>query len=136
MTVMGMTDRFPPFHTRRTKRPARCRARRCWATSGPTASSSTRSVFRAFLSMLRMMDPTHADPRTHTQADGIDGKTGIKLLVDMIKAPLASASKGDGSKGHKRTAAEDGSPSVPPLTRPLICICNDLYAPQLRGAYL
>lgn len=72
--------------------------------------------------------PFTIDPKT--QADGIDGKTGIKLLVDMIKAPLASAASKDG-KGKK---GGDESSSVPPLTRPIICICNDLYAPQLRGA--
>lgn len=53
-----------------------------------------------FASCLRLF-PYHSLAHTHTpsshdtddQADGID-KAGIKLLVDMIKAPLASASKG------------------------------------------
>lgn len=61
------------------------------------------------------------------EADGIDGKTGIKMIVDMIKAPL----KSDAAGGKKKSGG-DGSASVPALTRPLICICNDLYAPQLR----
>ncbi len=64
------------------------------------------------------------------EADGIDGKTGIKIIVDMIKAPLKS--EGGGKKGGGGGGGEAGG-SVPPLTRPLICICNDLYAPQLRA---
>lgn len=76
--------------------------------------------------------PSLNPPTPTRQADGIDGKTGIKLLVDMIKTPLASAAARDG-KG-KKEAAGAGESSVPPLTRPIICICNDLYAPQLRGA--
>jgi len=62
------------------------------------------------------------------EADGIDGKTGIKMIVDMIKAPLKSEAASGKQKG-----GGDGSASVPALTRPLICICNDLYAPQLRA---
>ena len=72
---------------------------------------------------------THNPQRPH-QADGIDGKTGIKLLVDIIKAPLPTRD----SKGRKEPGS-GGEASVPPLTRPIICICNDLYAPQLRGAW-
>jgi hypothetical protein len=40
-------------------------------------------------------------------------------VVDMAKAPLRL-------KGHKK-----GGPT--PLTRPLLCICNDPFAPHLRA---
>lgn len=69
------------------------------------------------------------------EADGIEGKAAMKMIVNIIKAPLKSKQKGSaGSKdeagGH---SGADGSVSCPPLTRPLICICNDLYVPALRA---
>jgi len=52
------------------------------------------------------------------EVDGIaEGKTAMNALLRIIEAPL------------KRQA---GKKSHVPLTRPLIMICNDQYAPQLR----
>lgn len=53
------------------------------------------------------------------EIDGIDGRGSIDALINIIKAPLGTG------KGKKASSALA-------LTRPLICICNDLYSPQLR----
>lgn len=54
------------------------------------------------------------------EIDGMDNnKNAIAMLVEMIRAPLRDSS----STQSKKT--------VQPLTRPLICICNNLYAPAL-----
>ena len=45
-----------------------------------------------------------------------EDKGVVKLIVDMIKAPLRT-----GKKRNRKA-----------LTRPIICICNDAYAPVLR----
>jgi chromosome transmission fidelity protein 18 len=58
------------------------------------------------------------------EIDGIDGsRNALDVLTNIIKAPLKSAANAAGSKGKGSTF---------PLTRPLICICNDQYAPALR----
>jgi chromosome transmission fidelity protein 18 len=67
------------------------------------------------------------------EVDGIDGsRSALDGLVSIIKAPLragsAAAAAGKGGKG----AAAASSSHVFALTRPLICICNDQYAPALR----
>lgn len=57
------------------------------------------------------------------EIDGIDGsRNSLDVLTNIIKQPLKSVKK-DGKKA---------SGSTFPLTRPLICICNDQYAPALR----
>lgn len=75
------------------------------------------------------------DPRpTCLVVDEIDGATGgaggseesrgfIKALVDLIEDGKGSAS---GSRSRKKKKG------TKPLLRPIICICNDLYAPALR----
>lgn len=61
------------------------------------------------------------------EIDGIDGsRNALEGLINIIKAPLRSASS-TVAKGGKAAAM-----GVFPLTRPLICICNDQYAPALR----
>jgi hypothetical protein len=57
------------------------------------------------------------------EIDGIDGRAPIDALIQIIKAPLSTSR---GVKGKKSTGTSLA------LTRPLICICNDLFAPQLR----
>ena len=54
------------------------------------------------------------------EIDGIDGRSGIDALMSIIKCPLKQEKK------KKRSAG------VFPLTRPLICICNDQYSPSLK----
>jgi len=61
------------------------------------------------------------------EIDGIDGKNSIDMLVKMIRAPL----RVKGQRG-KAGGGKNAPSSVTPLTRPLICICNDQYAPSLR----
>lgn len=76
------------------------------------------------------------DPRpTCLVVDEIDGATGggaganeesrgfIKALVDLIEDGKGSTSNGRFKKRKKGTK---------PVLRPIICICNDLYAPALR----
>lgn len=54
------------------------------------------------------------------EIDGIDGRSSIDLLVSVVNCPL-------GSKRKKKSSG-----GAFPLTRPLICICNDQYAPALK----
>lgn len=56
------------------------------------------------------------------EIDGIDGsaKGGLHFLLNIITAPL---------KGPKGSG---GDSKMFPLTRPLICICNDQFTPALR----
>ena len=65
------------------------------------------------------------------EIDGMDGnKKALEMLLDVIKAPLASTKAQAAKKaGKKATKATNGAFS---LTRPLICICNDQYSPVLR----
>ena len=60
------------------------------------------------------------------EIDGIDGKNSIDMLVKMIRAPLRSPG------GQQRGGSKGQQSSVVPVTRPIICICNDQYAPSLR----
>lgn len=67
------------------------------------------------------------------EADGIDNTATIEMIVNMVKAPLHGDSKiASGAAGKK---AKNGSPpaSTTPLTRPIICICNDHFAPVLKS---
>jgi chromosome transmission fidelity protein 18 len=68
------------------------------------------------------------------EVDGIDGsRSALDGLVSIIKAPLrAAAAAGKAGKGASSAAAAASSSHVFALTRPLICICNDQYAPALR----
>ena len=61
------------------------------------------------------------------EIDGIDGRAPIDALVNIIKTPLSVDKKG--KRSNSDTTGGKGSLA---LTRPLICICNDLFSPQLR----
>lgn len=54
------------------------------------------------------------------EIDGVDNKAAIEMLCTMLKAPLLPPNK------------RSGKYSVP-VTRPIICICNDPYVPALRS---
>lgn len=58
--------------------------------------------------------------------NGGDGKSAIAAIQEIITAPL-QLKKNLKAGGSKRTNANQH-----PLTRPLICICNDQYAAVLR----
>ncbi|CAO1634597.1 unnamed protein product [Parajaminaea phylloscopi] len=69
--------------------------------------------------------------------DEIDGATGggshsdesrgfVKALVDLVENGQGSGTKKGSSKGKKGKRHK-------PVLRPIICICNDLYAPALRA---
>lgn len=73
------------------------------------------------------------------EIDGMDGnKKALEMLLDVIKAPLTT-SKNQGAKKSKKTGSKASASATTAsavgsfsLTRPLICICNDQYAPVLR----
>ncbi|CEG40886.1 chromosome transmission fidelity protein 18 homolog isoform x1 [Plasmopara halstedii] len=54
--------------------------------------------------------------------NGTDGKSAIDVIKEIVNAPLQKKKSGGKSVVKNRH----------PLTRPLICICNDLYASVLR----
>jgi chromosome transmission fidelity protein 18 len=54
--------------------------------------------------------------------NGSDGRSAIEVIQEVVNAPLQT------KKAGAKTAAKNRHP----LTRPLICICNDLYASVLR----
>jgi chromosome transmission fidelity protein 18 len=77
--------------------------------------------------------------------DEIDGATGsasdggvraacgaVNAVAEILRKgelpPESSSGGGGGEGGRKR-----GGKAAEPLLRPLICICNDLYAPALRA---
>lgn len=91
------------------------------------------------------------------EIDGIDSRATIDLLIQIIKEPLQIKARkdseysddeiesdrdADGDDQNKISASKKSkskqkrgkasSNQIFPLTRPLICICNDLYAPVLR----
>jgi len=61
--------------------------------------------------------------------DEIDGaaSTGDKSIISLIWKLLKKPLKGDAEE-----ADEDIIPEAPKLNRPIVCVCNDLYAPVLR----
>lgn len=66
------------------------------------------------------------------EIDGMDGnKKALEILLDVIKAPLSTSKSQSGKKSGKKSGNKAAS-GVFALTRPLICICNDQYAPVLR----
>jgi chromosome transmission fidelity protein 18 len=88
------------------------------------------------------------------RAGGAEGRSGIAALLKIVNAPAGKAAGGapkgrperDGgasdSDADEPAGAGRGGLAPPgpgargrrlrPLTRPIICICNDLYAPALR----
>ena len=79
------------------------------------------------------------------ELDGADGKQAVAALVNMAKAELpkkAGATKKKASLGGiggeeetdepRPAKRKDGRRGPPPIQRPVICVCNDAYAPALR----
>ena len=93
------------------------------------------------------------------ELDGADGKAAINAIVAMAKAPLAKRDKAAKRRSSKFFGLKDGdssdddddkgAPSAssptkkrggapkakgpPPLTRPIICVCNDAFSPAMRA---
>jgi chromosome transmission fidelity protein 18 len=71
------------------------------------------------------------------EIDGLDAsnKASLDLLVEILNAPMTthshSSSSSSGDK-KKKSGSNNQKKDIFPLTRPLICICNDQYAPVLR----
>ena len=72
-------------------------------------------------------------------AGGPEGRSAISALVKLANAKphvgknTSDAVDDDGGDAHEVTKKRQGRKNVEkPLTRPIICICNDLYAPVLR----
>ncbi|KAJ1979845.1 Chromosome transmission fidelity protein 18 [Dimargaris xerosporica] len=64
------------------------------------------------------------------------GKDFISLLVGMATAdppPKAKSGTAWSETAAQATAKKARKAGPPPLMRPIICICNDLYAPPLRA---
>lgn len=59
------------------------------------------------------------------EIDSIDSKASTDTIIKIVNQPLKGSQQGRGG-GEGKT---DGYPS---LSRPLICICNDQFAPSLR----
>ena len=71
------------------------------------------------------------DPRPNCLViDEIDGATApaINVLLNFLKAGMGGA--GDSAEAGGIVAKKKSK--MKPLLRPVICICNDLYAPSLR----
>ncbi|KAE9338261.1 hypothetical protein PF008_g12150 [Phytophthora fragariae] len=54
--------------------------------------------------------------------NGSDGKSAIEVILEIANAPLQ----------RKKAGAKTAAKNRHPLIRPLICICNELYASVLR----
>ena len=52
--------------------------------------------------------------------------------MDNDDGQMAGAQDSPGSGAAKVGGKRGGGRGLPPLKRPIICICNDLYAPALR----
>ena len=71
------------------------------------------------------------------ELDGADGQQAVACLVRMAQADLPSRKKNEKRASLFGAASEEKAPTKkrkgpPPLRRPVICVCNDLYAPSLR----
>jgi chromosome transmission fidelity protein 18 len=68
------------------------------------------------------------------EIDGAEGKAAIEALLAIITAPLPqhSNSSSIGAKNGTGSGGRRGG-SAHALTRPLIVICNNQYAPHLRA---
>ncbi|XP_078174461.1 P-loop containing nucleoside triphosphate hydrolases superfamily protein [Carex rostrata] len=63
-----------------------------------------------------------------------DGKGAVEVILKMVAAERkGSSEKRDaGEEAQPRKASSKKGHKVAKLSRPIICICNDLYAPALR----
>lgn len=67
--------------------------------------------------------------------DEIDGATGGEGLgtASFIRALVRLIERGKGdSRRHRGTDVGKKKKAPPPILRPIVCVCNDLYAPALR----
>ncbi|KAH9620440.1 hypothetical protein KSS87_004132 [Heliosperma pusillum] len=63
-----------------------------------------------------------------------DGKGAVEILLKMVSSETKSNAGKEGSTSgelHGKKSSSKGRKSVS-MSRPVICICNDLYAPALR----
>ena len=71
------------------------------------------------------------------ELDGADGAQAVACFVRMAQADLPSKKEKLGEAGvvvwsQRRESTDEEAQGPPPLRRPVICVCNDLYAPSLR----
>lgn len=57
---------------------------------------------------------------------GAEGKSAITALLKLVQGTKSEAASTPGTFAKKKSSGSQ------PLNRPLIAICNDLYAPALR----
>lgn len=67
------------------------------------------------------------------EADGIDNTATIDMIVNMSKAPLRGDAKTALNSVAKKGKKGTSPTNTVPLTRPIICICNDHFAPVLKS---
>ena len=117
-------------------------ARHCGYRPLEINSSDDRSVefLRDTLSRAMQNTTLDADKRPNCvildEIDGIDGRAPIDALIKIIKTPLnqknsnikdlrKSKNKNDNNNDNNNTTSF-------PVTRPIICICNDQYVAALK----
>ncbi|XP_024521567.1 chromosome transmission fidelity protein 18 homolog [Selaginella moellendorffii] len=61
---------------------------------------------------------------------GTEGKSSVSFLVDLLSAEAKAVSRNDND--DKMSKPQRKKTAIARLSRPIICICNDLYAPALR----
>ncbi|CAM0872425.1 unnamed protein product [Alopecurus aequalis] len=62
-----------------------------------------------------------------------DGKGAVEVILKMINADKNNSDRSTGAEeNHVQKASSRKGHRVAKLLRPVICICNDLYAPALR----
>eukprot|EP00842_Homolaphlyctis_polyrhiza_P006441 jgi/Hompol1/6799/HPOL_001203-RA len=99
----------------------------------PTEEEWEAAAQMGFEAMAEMDAEAEMQPSS-TQQSGITG-TFIKTLVKLVNAKDSHAEDGDAgseaSGAASKKTKKKGAP-VRQLMRPIICICNDQYAPVLR----
>ena len=98
----------------------------------------------------RVVDSMHMQSMTDTRPPciiideidgalgGTEGKSAIGIIAKLVLAKAGEGSGGKGGGGGERASADGqnkgrgGVGKADVQTRPIICICNDLYAPSLR----
>ncbi len=64
------------------------------------------------------------------EIDGMENRSSIETLVSIVKAPLHKEKNANEKEKGKKGKSKARNNLV--LSRPLICICNDQFAPALR----
>ena len=95
---------------------------------GAAGGAEGRSAVLALVKVI-----TATSTRSHGDKDSIKSKNGEnERESDISEDEEHHASKNTRRDNHKRKTSKSSRKRLRPLMRPIICICNDLYAPALR----